>query len=370
MSLTEINILQLRNELRFENLKIVKFDGSVDGRRGDSFLSSDIWTYDPNSIIYFENCEFHIPVQFSDRKFGNDVFFYGCKFFEFSSFNGFFYSICFENSQFFKGSTFDIKVDNLFRIRKTTFHKKTIFYPNKYSVKKFEFISNPTKEKSYFRHINFGNDVLFYNTDLTKFSFLFSNIEYVRFISCNFEYNNFVDEVDLVKKIEEDPSFSYNDLISLYRQFEINFDKHKNYDQAGEFHKKRFELDRKNQEKLSVRWLLLTFYKWSSNYGEDYRKSLIWIVIMILLFSLIYPFTGISYDGYHIFWWDCLKPYLFTDWGSGLLYSLISSSPIKRDSEIVKSLGGWTTALSIIQTIIQTILGTLFIIGIRRKFKR
>lgn len=240
------------------------------------------------------------------------------------------------------------------------------FYPSMIGNQNVIFDSLEINKYAKFSSIIIPNSVLFSNLDLSKCSFLYSKFDEALFSDCYFSDNKTYDERQL---IENNILVKHKDVLNELRMFEMSFDKRKNYEEAGKFHCKALELQRKMDTNL-IKKLLLWLYKMSSEYGENYVRCLVLILITLLIFSITYLFTGINYSGYNIWWLDGSKPKLFTDWGSSLLYSLISSSPIRRDSEVIKSIGGWTTGFSILQAIIQTILGTLFIIGIRRKFKR
>jgi len=212
---------------------------------------------------------------------------------------------------------------------------------------------------------------------LTNCVFINSDIENVRFINCEFDFKNFIYEKEQTNKFINDKNniIAIKELISSYRQFEINLDKNKDYELAGEFHKKRYELEYLITESFSLKKLLLFFYERSSNFGENYVKSLSRFILILFLFTLTYLFTGLVYNHTNfestIYYLKESNRYNFwNDIGSAFLYSLNNSLPFRRELEFVKSANGWTTFFSIVQTFIQTILATLFIIGLRRKFKR
>lgn len=271
-----------------------------------------------------------------------------------------------------------------FMIQKTIFKKDFLFQPIYIADKNVIFNSIEIEGSANFRNLNFNERTQFRNIDLSKCSFLYSKFDDSLFANCYLTKKKIYDEIQLSDKPDK---MILTDVVNELRMFEMSFDKRKNFEQAGEFHCYALEVERRLTRWSSRRFpkiadylnilhiprlkkIALILYKWTSDYGENYAKSLRKIIYIIIIFSIIYLYTGLSYSNYNIWWWDNSKPNLFTDWGSSLLYSLISSSPVRRDSEVIKSLGGWTTGFSILQTIIQTILGTLFVIGIRRKFKR
>lgn len=316
----------------------------------DFNVNVDINEIDLHCLLNFENCTFYKPVIFS---FGIDTLILK----DFCIFK--------EKFQFFS----IVKKYAVFR--DVIFEREFHFNSTSVIDKKFEFSKCEFKYDSLFRHLNFGNDILFDKSNLTNCSFLNSNIYDVRFNNCKFDYNNLIDEKysKLKKNIE------IEDVISTYRNFEINFDKNKDYEQAGEFHKRRYELDLLISKKYSLKKFLLLLYKWSSNFGENYGRSFNWFVLALIAFSFIYLFTGLVYKNSNydtvIYYFKNENRFDFwNDLGSSFLYSLNNALPFRRELEFIKSANGWTTFFSILETFFETILATLFIIGLRRKFKR
>jgi|SRR4030095_759163 len=347
------------------------------------------------------------------------------------------------------------------------------FFSNNFTEFKFvEF-----KNLGLFRYLILDKNLTFISCDLTNCSFLFSKFDEANFISCYFDLKFLVDE--RMPNAFEFPreeiygfgldaghsilSYSKSDIINTYTIFEINFDKHKDFETAGNFHIKRFESLRsyylnnifKNFSKYKIithlklllpqknnpdeinhssiwykikyrlglsdifkkesyydkvlygktkyralrltnytltiicKLLFINLYKISSNYGESYLRCLFWILVStFLLFPCIYIHTGISFTPLeNTNKIENLKkqnqiiiqyyPYnenttfnLINDYGVGLIHSLNSTFPFKRGFENVNSANFLTTSIAFFQTITVTTLLTLFIVGIRRKFKR
>ena len=168
---------------------------------------------------------------------------------------------------------------------------------------------------------------------------------------------------------------NFDDVYLMLRMFEINFDKHKDYDMAGEFYKKRLELQRGNDPNI-LRKSLLTLYKWFSSYGENYLKPIVWAVIFIAIFTAVYLVSGVIFvnsEGEKTlvsFLHSKYRYNFFDDLGCAFLYSLNSSTPFRQILEFVKPANGLTNLLSMVQTLLQSSLLALFLVALNRKFKR
>jgi len=296
-----------------------------------------------------------------------------------------------------------------------------------------------------FRNMILGNNVSFIDCDLTNCSFLYSDFENAIFSSCKFNFKTLVDEKFLFNDMTTDfkekthwlrlsnmrsvGDFSIEDLLKVLKQFEIYFDKFKDYENAGEFHKKAFEVQRKKIEiapyiilkslykydsknyfkniksrrqkiynrlkyrflrKMNIvvnyslkfkKWFNLKYffirsYKLFSDYGESYSKPLVIYFVFIFIFSILYFFVGLDYVNndltiYHINWLKHADNYIwYNDYMCSLIYSLNSSFPIKKDLLYIRPGNIFTNSLSNIQILLQTITLAIFVLALRRKFKR
>jgi hypothetical protein len=241
-----------------------------------------------------------------------------------------------------------------------------------------------------FRRLNLKSNIIFLNVDLTNCSFLNSNFAEVLFASISINIKEHIDYKFLKSIIKEDDiifksiyipdksdlirEVTENSLISEYKIFEKNFDNKKQFEIAGDFHQASLDIERQfnpTKSKKTLLWLYKTF----SNYGESYKKSIIWFSLILVFFSILYLFTGLDYINNEkhsiIYYFKCSNiNNIFNDYGLSFLYSFINSFPAKRDIDILKAANGYTIFFSTIQTVIQSILITLFIIALRRKFRR
>ncbi|MBN8569684.1 MAG: hypothetical protein J0M18_08635 [Ignavibacteria bacterium] len=255
----------------------------------------------------------------------------------------------------------------------------------------FEFNNCNVEKIARFRKLNLTEKVIFNNINIDNLSFLFSYFKFVSFTNCSVNVNNLIDkrllepnnpiyiflkeEWDNDYVISKYKNFNIQNLFDEYKQFEVCFDNQKNYEIAGEFHKQRFELERTNSKKYWLKYSLLTLYKWSSDYGENYKKSLSWFLHAFVFFTVVYLFSGLNFTDHNgtvtIFYLKAVNQFNFwNDLGLSTIYSLNNVIPFKKDLTYITAANGWTTFFTILESFILTILASLFVIGLRRKFKR
>jgi uncharacterized protein YjbI with pentapeptide repeats len=327
-----------------------------------------------NIKIEFIDCVFDCPVTFNRNQKISSLKIENCKFNNKVIFKTEIDSISISYSTVFNDKViFESIFNKSCKLNDTTFNKQFLFNSNSVFDKKLEFAKIIFNDTAVFRGLNFGKETSFIDCDLTNCSFINSNINDVYFDNSSFDFMNLIDEKNAVMKYIKNNQMNVNkikDVISQYRYFEINFDKNKDYEKAGEFHIRRYELEYLITKKHPIKKILLFLYKWSSNFGENYVCSLGWFIFLLVFFSFVYLFSGLKYEGVEINWsiGYCYKA--LNDLGCSFLYSLNNSLPFRRELEFIKSANGWTTFFSIFETFIQTILATLFIVGLRRKFKR
>ena len=91
----------------------------------------------------------------------------------------------------------------------------------------------------------------------------------------------------------------YGLIAELYQQLKKNFDDRRDYWTAGDFHWGEMEMKRLSSQYRNplVRWLhrnlgLTAFYKYASEYGESYGRPAVWLGIILLLFTALFPWAG------------------------------------------------------------------------------
>jgi len=92
-------------------------------------------------------------------------------------------------------------------------------------------------------------------------------------------------------------------IAELYQQLKKNYDDRRDYWTAGDFHYGEMEMKRlsSRRENPLLRWFkahlgLVAWYKYASEYGESYVRPA-WILGLVLLaFGLMYPIGGLRYE--------------------------------------------------------------------------
>ncbi len=96
---------------------------------------------------------------------------------------------------------------------------------------------------------------------------------------------------------------NYGLIAEIYQQLKKNYDDRMDYWAAGDFHYGEMEMKRlsSSHRNATLRWLhrnlgLIAWYKYASEYGESYLLPVLWLVLVLAAFTLLYPVTGLRYD--------------------------------------------------------------------------
>jgi len=264
-------------------------------------------------------------------------------------------------------------------------------------------------EKIEFYDNNLGQAV-FFNTDVSKIDFtLVRWRERSQGKHCLFDEN-----VGLGSEYGTDalkpPEGSYDErnyalIAETYQQLKRNYDAKGDYWTAGHFHYGEMEMLRLHSERrlAPLRWLsrnlsLTALYKYASAYGESMGKPLAWLVAIALVFALLFPLAGLEVNpkpgeaglaGWQVDYWN-----------AGAFFQqhpVENPAPrwvrwVTRDNAAVPllvhsgmtalSVAGfqkelryspaypWGRALALLELLLTTTLGGLFLLTIRRQYKR
>lgn len=258
---------------------------------------------------------------------------------------------------------------------------------------------------------------LFHNCDMSRVEF--SNVEWLQ--RKNGKYMVLEEEVDLsqaseLRPVKDDPNERNYLLIGqIYHRLKKNCDDVSDYATAGDFHYGELEMKRlhsPHKYKL-LRWLhqslgLVAWYKYASDYGENYVKPGLWLVLVILIFALLYPALGLLHgdpgrvpppekpaipqNTAHAVTGSCLSPkingveglsywcpsdkpdasslwrsrlYLF---GNSFMTSLYVAA-FQKDLDYQPSYPQGRL-LALIEVLLTSTLAALFLLAVRRQFKR
>jgi uncharacterized protein YjbI with pentapeptide repeats len=94
---------------------------------------------------------------------------------------------------------------------------------------------------------------------------------------------------------------NYALIAELYQQLKKNYDAKCDYWTAGDFHYGELEMKRLSSPRRNRvrRWMhrnlgLVAWYKYASEYGESYTRPALCLAAVLLLFTLVYPITGLK----------------------------------------------------------------------------
>jgi uncharacterized protein YjbI with pentapeptide repeats len=184
---------------------------------------------------------------------------------------------------------------------------------------------------------------------------------------------------------------NYSLIAETYQQLKRNYDAKGDYWTAGHWHYGEMEMKRLHSRWSwrPLRWLdqhfsLVALYKYASAYGESYIIPLLWLVFFLAAFAFLYPVPGIEFNpppgnisawlGY-VDWTTFFHTHPAEHpsgfWGM-ILHSLMTSISVagfQRELRYVPSYP-WGRMLALFELVLTTTLGGLFLLAIRRQFKR
>jgi hypothetical protein len=183
----------------------------------------------------------------------------------------------------------------------------------------------------------------------------------------------------------------YRAVEQIYHQLKKNYDSRLDYWTANEFHfgemeMKRLALPTKGPLLRLRQWWhprlsLVALYKYASDYGNSYWKPVLWLLGFLVLFAALFPLpdVGLKRQGArqaetYASVWDLQKSYGENLWkelrlaGKGLITS-VDAATFQRSAEYAPSYP-WGRVLAILETLLTSSLFALFLLAIRRQFRR
>jgi uncharacterized protein YjbI with pentapeptide repeats len=253
---------------------------------------------------------------------------------------------------------------------------------------------------------------LFHNCDVSKFTF--SSVEWRKRETRGKRTGKnmlFEEEVDLEAAPSLEPPNDTADerdfglIAELYQQLKKNYDERKDYWAAGDFHYGEMEMKRLHSQSRtqSVRWLhrnlgLVAWYKYVSAYGESYLRPGALLLMALAIFALLFPLAGLdrnenprnsgpvsaakqaepldasrglSYGRFNEF----VRTYDGRKWvapaaffGHSLM-TTISVAGFQKELKYEPSYP-WGRALALLEVLLTSTLAALFLLALRRQFKR
>ena len=167
------------------------------------------------------------------------------------------------------------------------------------------------------------------------------------------------------------------DVERIAREIRLSYEKYGHYGDAGDYYIaemdfRRARLPRRAWLKRPAMW----FYRQVSRYGESPGRAASVLLGILGVSALVYLFTGFAFQGdpvRRVFTFDPKRWTLpVLDYFKALLFALANVVPgyFRIQSDKLASTSGWTTAVSMIQAVFGITTLTLFLLAIRRRFRR
>ena len=187
----------------------------------------------------------------------------------------------------------------------------------------------------------------------------------------------------------------YGLIAELYQQLKKNYDECKDYWPAGDFHYGEMEMQRLRCRARNLR--LMAWYKYASQYGESYVRPVLALLFALIIFTLLFPLAGlernenpshsvaalptqqtpattISELSYRRFS-DFVAAYPRRKWvGYGAFFgnSLMTALSVAGFQKEFKyePRYPWGRALALLEVLVTSTLIALFLLAVRRQFRR
>lgn len=188
----------------------------------------------------------------------------------------------------------------------------------------------------------------------------------------------------------------YSVVATLYQQLKKSYDDRKDYWTAGDFHYGEMEMKRLSSRRQAYvcRWLhrtlgLVAWYKYASQYGESYVRPALLLASVLLTFAILFPISGLRYhadrdvdaqNGVSDFVastyrnpiapWDSStrrRAQLRLLGNSGITSLNVASFQKEFTYE---PLYPWGRLLALLEMLITSTLFALFLLAVRRQFRR
>ncbi len=363
---------------------------------------SEIITF--NKKMIFKHASFLKGITFSNLIFKESIDMSECQFYE----------ECYFNESEFKR---EVILDG------SVVHNKLSFDKAKFSDT-LSWENDPSAIKASEGEISFTNikvrdseQINFNHVDLSRWSFIGSDISRINFKFCAWTdsrsmkkchgrskstsmlYDELVQQLDYKPfrhkwlhptNIDSKDSKKYDEILSLYRGLRINYESKLQYQEAGAFHIGEMEVRRllllqNNKRKIisCFEYFFMWFYKFLSDYGENYLKISGRFIAMVAIFATLFMFTGLHkvHDNFNISKGtidyslslqlsstENIKEILL-DFSRSLAYSFsVATIFLKNKQYTYKNESGYY--LFILESCFGAIMLPLLVLAVRRNFKR
>jgi hypothetical protein len=269
---------------------------------------------------------------------------------------------------------------------------------------------NPTTPSAVFSLSKFAKpgEVVFEDVDLSRALFLNCDVSAVWFTSSvkwaerkgHRGLAVFEEEIllkpELAEELKEYGKIDHGAVEQIYHQLQKNYDSRLDYRKANDFHYCEMEMRRLEPpsggpllglRRKIPRWLnLLTLYRLASNYGNSYAKPGAWLITTLLAAMFLFPISGLEWKQLkpgnpaspaivtYVSVWDKQDTWTNNFWTEGKLViksgiTAIDTATFQRNPELTPVYPRGRV-LGILETLLTSSLFALFLLAIRRQFRR
>jgi len=180
----------------------------------------------------------------------------------------------------------------------------------------------------------------------------------------------------------------YGGVSQIYQQLKKNYDARLDYWTANEFHFGEMEMRRLTSPAgglLGRRWQrnlnLVAWYRYASDYGNSYTKPILWLLSALVLFAALFPlpWIGLQRSGvteretYGSEWRAASSVMQSLQREAGLigrsLLTAVDTATFQKAPEYTPAYP-WGRILAIAEALLTSTLFALFLLAIRRQFRR
>lgn len=238
---------------------------------------------------------------------------------------------------------------------------------------------DPIDDISAFKDLWFGNadcsNVAFLGCNVAYLNFIDSDISETKFVSC--DWRGATSGSDYCKLgihdriVREWNAKGIAKLMSVYTQLKRAYADARDFRQAGDFHFREMELRRKlaREGGWSFERAALALYHWVADFGENYQKLGLWLIGSFFIFGAFVTVIEGYAKGFHLYPWYALPKTYFKEVALTFLAIIPSTFRGAREDGL-QGLYWLSKALLMLETVIAAALATLFVMAIRRRFRR
>lgn len=348
-----------------------------------------------NRLIFNESI-FYGDIELSKKSFKKKVTFRHCIIKGIANFNfsNFLDEADFGQSKFINQVTFKNAIfDNSVGFWKTEFHSHTVFVRTRFREHAVFMTSTFPLSPYYIRfmntHFEKPNLTLFADLNLSGTLFRWTDLTEIKFENVKwpttpkilsarrYVADEFYDWRSDSSNYSPNEYFDY--VQDIYQQLKRNYEERRSYAEAGDFFYGEMECRRKGNQNSKYLPTWTNLYRFSSGYGQRYIRSGLILLFLIMLFSSAHMIFGLqpnnSNSKYHQIHYSSkfdftkTRTYL-SDLGATMIYCIEVLTREGEQDRLFKPITMNGEALNVTLSIIVYAQMLLFVLALRRHFKR